>query len=282
MAEKDSRTYIRVHDGMPDHPKIDGLSDGAFRLLVTMWCWCSRHLTDGLIPGPTWLKRGTLKSRGELVSAGLVDLTDDGMVRMHDYTDHQRTAEEVEQVREARSKSGEYGNHVKWHSKRGIVDPDCDHCSQSDRETVANASQRRSQNDRKSSLQTQTETEVLTNVSTLGARIPRTTGKGTRLPEPFAVDEAMKEWAVERGMQPQWVLAQTERFVNYWLAMPGQKGVKTDWRATWRNWLLKGQDDAPAYSAPAATRKHVPLSVPDHIDPDDGPAYAAWLRSEAK
>lgn len=82
-------------------------------------------------------------------------------------------------------------------------------------------------------------------------RLPRG-GKGTRIPEPFVVDEAMKDWAVERHMQPQWVVRQTERFVNYWTAMAGAKGVKTDWRATWRNWLLKAQDDAPA-TGPAPT-----------------------------
>jgi hypothetical protein len=90
------------------------------------------------------------------------------------------------------------------------------------------------------------------------ARIPRAGNKGIRIPEPFTVDEAMKDWAVERRMNPTWVMRQTERFVNYWTAQPGQKGVKTDWRATWRNWLLKAQDDAPAYSAPVdpATRTY--------------------------
>lgn len=90
------------------------------------------------------------------------------------------------------------------------------------------------------------------------ARIPRATSKGTRIPDPFIVDEAMKDWAVERNMAPAWVLKQTERFSNYWTAKPGKDGVKVDWRATWRNWLLKAQDDAPAYSAPVdpATRTY--------------------------
>jgi hypothetical protein len=84
------------------------------------------------------------------------------------------------------------------------------------------------------------------------ARIPRSNGKGTRIPEPFIVDEPMKEWALERNMQPQWVLRQTERFTNYWQAKPGKDGVKVDWRATWRNWLLKAQDDAPAAASPVS------------------------------
>lgn len=83
-------------------------------------------------------------------------------------------------------------------------------------------------------------------------KLPRASIKGTRIPDPFTVDEAMKDWAIERRMDPQWVLRQTERFINYWTAVAGAKGVKTDWRATWRNWLLKAQDDAPA-AGPAPT-----------------------------
>src|SRR5437867_558116 len=112
-GEKDSRTYVRIHDGMPDHPKVDGLSDAAFRLLVTVWCWCSRHLTDGHVPAATWQKRGKEKVRGELVSAGLVDLREDGSVYMHDYVDHQRTAEEVSRIREARREAGSKGGKAK-------------------------------------------------------------------------------------------------------------------------------------------------------------------------
>jgi hypothetical protein len=66
----DSRTYIRVHDGFLDHPKIQGLSDRAIRLLLEMWTWCSRYLTDGSMPLNLWDRRGTAKARRELVTAG--------------------------------------------------------------------------------------------------------------------------------------------------------------------------------------------------------------------
>jgi HNH endonuclease len=69
---RDERTYITVHDGMPDHPKIDGLSDTAFRLLVTMWCWCSRHKTDGRIPPAALREFRRRRAVTALVSAGLV------------------------------------------------------------------------------------------------------------------------------------------------------------------------------------------------------------------
>lgn len=104
----DNRTFIKVHDGMPDHPKIEGLSDAAFRLLVTTWCWCSRQHTDGRVPAAVWKKRGTPKARRELAEAGLTEEVDGG-IAMHDYLDHQRSAEQIEDFRRKKQAAGRKG-----------------------------------------------------------------------------------------------------------------------------------------------------------------------------
>jgi hypothetical protein len=38
--------------------------------------------------------------------------------------------------------------------------------------------------------------------------------------------------------------AETEKFVDYWRAKPGQAAMKRDWVATWRNWMSRAQEDA--------------------------------------
>lgn len=121
----DDRTYIRLHDGMPDHPKVESLSDRAFRLLVETWCWCSRHLTDGRVPAAIWAKRGTPKARRELLAAGLVQDCGDHFV-MHDYLEHQRSAEQVRELKAVRASVGTLGSHKRWHKTR--TDPKCPHC----------------------------------------------------------------------------------------------------------------------------------------------------------
>lgn len=108
----DPRTYITVHDGMPEHPKVEGLSDGAFRLLVTCWCWCSRNLTDGFIAAASWDRRGTPKARRELVEVGLIEVVEGG-VQMHDYLEHQRSAEQVAELRSKRAEAGSKGGKAK-------------------------------------------------------------------------------------------------------------------------------------------------------------------------
>jgi hypothetical protein len=39
--------YLNLDDNFADHPKVDALSDGAFRLHVAGLLHCAKHLTDG-------------------------------------------------------------------------------------------------------------------------------------------------------------------------------------------------------------------------------------------
>ena len=58
-------------------------------------------------------------ARRELVAVGLAEEVDGGMV-MHDYLEHQRSAEEVREIREACAEGGTRGNHVRWHTRLGV------------------------------------------------------------------------------------------------------------------------------------------------------------------
>lgn len=124
---RDERTYIRVHDGMPDHPKIEALSDKAFRLLMERWCWCARHRTDGRVPMTVWAKAGSASARRELVRAGLVEEHVEH-VEMHDYLEHQRSAAEITDLLDKKRRAGTLGNHKRWHVPLGRLDLECPHC----------------------------------------------------------------------------------------------------------------------------------------------------------
>jgi hypothetical protein len=81
--------YLNMDDNFPDHPKVDGLSDGAFRLHVSAMCYAAKHLTDGYIP-PERVSRLTPRykpgQRDELIKAGLWVGHDTGHL-IHDYLD---------------------------------------------------------------------------------------------------------------------------------------------------------------------------------------------------
>jgi uncharacterized protein YdaU (DUF1376 family) len=69
----------------------------------------------------------------------------------------------------------------------------------------------------------------------------------SRLPADWMPDEeAIAFCQTERpDLQPHEV---ADRFRDYWIAQPGVKGRKTDWPATWRNWV-RNEKVAPASRA---------------------------------
>ena len=90
------------------------------------------------------------------------------------------------------------------------------------------------------------------------------TQRGTRLPQDFQLSD---EWiGFCRQQRPELDPRDVfEGFRDYWVAQPGQKGVKTDWTATWRNWVRRQQ--APKKTAVEERRNQMAeltrgLSVP--------------------
>lgn len=258
MAEKDTRTYIRVHDGMPDHPKIDGLSDAAFRLLVTMWCWCSRHLTDGVVPAGTWQKRGTSESRAELLMAGLAEERLDGAVLMHDYTDHQRTADEVRELREKRREAGSKGGKAKANA-----------LASAKANALADALANGKQN---SAIDIDIDISKNSLAQPDGfaefwMAYPRRIGKG----------QATKAWAtaMKRGADPRNVVAAAAVFAR---SCAGKDPKFIPHPTTWLNGERYDDEPEAGQVDPVEPRRHPPEKVPDDLDPDDIEAYRKWLR----
>ena len=100
--------YIRIDVHLPDHEKLDDLSDKAFRTLIELWCWCGEHLTDGFVRDAKWRTFGTKPVRDELVAHRLADRAEGGWM-MHDFTGpdgHQRSRAEVDEKRAQRAEAG--------------------------------------------------------------------------------------------------------------------------------------------------------------------------------
>ena len=67
--------------------------------------------------------------------------------------------------------------------------------------------------------------------------------KGTRLPKDWVLPKLWGEWAVTEGMQPEQVRKEASKFSDHWHSTAGQKAVKADWEATWRNWIRRAIED---------------------------------------
>lgn len=67
--------------------------------------------------------------------------------------------------------------------------------------------------------------------------------RGTRLPDEFCLNSEMREWASLNTPHVDLDLALAE-FCDYWRGVPGQRGKKLDWLATWRNRMREQESRA--------------------------------------
>ncbi len=243
----DDRTYIRLHDGMPDHPKVVGLSDAAFRLYVESLCWCSRHLTDGQVPPAAMQRMGgwSPDTLDELASARLLENGSGPAWHVHDYTQHQRTAGQVAEAREVKRVAGVTGNHERWHVARGFIDPSCELCEIGDASHVRSIKDRNTESGVRSELhpdrsqETETDTEVkkkrLAQVGSdddpdftaFWAAYPRKIGKG----------QARKAWRsaiIGRRVEAKDVVIASERYRDA-VRLNGTEPQYIPHPATWLN-----------------------------------------------
>lgn len=63
---------------------------------------------------------------------------------------------------------------------------------------------------------------------------------GSRLPAAWVLTDDLRAWAIAKrpDLDPDHEAAM---FADYWHAKPGKDGRKSDWPATWRNWIRKAK-----------------------------------------
>lgn len=117
-------SWTRLDDGIYDHPKVLEVDPLDRLLYVWALCWSSRHRTDGR------LRRRALEhvaalagvvdldaAARRLVAAGLWEDDDDGWT-VHDFTDYQPAAAEVDELRAKRAEAGRRGGLASGETRR--------------------------------------------------------------------------------------------------------------------------------------------------------------------
>jgi len=247
-------TWFKVDDSFPQHPKELRIPRSKRAASVGWWGlagpWCARNLTDGYLDEHMVEELGgTGEQAEELVRVGLWERVEGGF-RFHDWADWQPTRARVEERRDAEARRKQ-----EWRDRK-----------RAQREEDPPVTTGQPQDSRRDSAGTDADvrstrpdptrpdpTDTPNGVSS-GPRSSAATGRrGARLPDDFAVSDDMRRWATEQGWSSRWIDAVTERFSDYWRAQPGQRGVKTDWPATWRNWLRKEAENGRPVGAAASS-----------------------------
>jgi hypothetical protein len=79
--------------------------------------------------------------------------------------------------------------------------------------------------------------------------------RGTRLPDDFAVTAEMVAWARENHPAVNGGY-ETKKFRDYWQSRSGKDATKTDWVATWRNWIRKADENDRGRSVATGANRH--------------------------
>jgi hypothetical protein len=173
------------------------------------------------------------------VTRGHADVTVEDMASALDVTD-----EQVEQIYSAMQGRVMDGNKLTGWEKR---QPKREDSGGIESGAKSAAERKREQREREKEAQAEKEKqqchEVSRNVTldkdkdtdTESSKKPKQQ-RGSRLTAEWApADEDIAFCKTER---PDLDPAKTaDRFRDYWIAQPGAKGIKTDWTATWRNWV---------------------------------------------
>lgn len=179
MAEKDRRTYVRLHDGLTDHPKIVDVGGEAAWLYVSILCYTSRQLTDGLVPRRLVRRLTDLANPEALASALLrVGLLHEGVhdcprcplggpdnYVVHDYLEHQRSAAEVAELRAKRSAAGQRGGKRSGETRRAAAN------TEANEEALASHLVKQTRSKTEAETETETEREEVLRTSSTVAPI---------------------------------------------------------------------------------------------------------------
>lgn len=122
--------YAAVYASAPWHPKFLSVPKdkrlAAFGFWSATLAWCQLHRTDGVLSGEQL--EAVIPCRDDqrevivpmLVSAGLFEATHDG-IRVHDYLDWNKSAQEIQARREAQSAGGRKGGRRSGETRRSMT-----------------------------------------------------------------------------------------------------------------------------------------------------------------
>lgn len=262
-------SWLKIDDRLFLHPKWLATPTGARALWITALSYCGAQCTDGFVAAPVLMILGGCQEDAEaLVKSGLW-IEAEGGWNFHNFAEYNKTSEDRRSISEARAEAGRRGAEAK--------------AQQNPSKNLANDEQNLAPGSRipvppppmgegaggnpEPCAECSAEVGIAASpaVGTASPGSAKTKSqRGTRIAADFKPRtediDAMR--AQFPGVETSWLRGETAKFIDYFTAQPGQKGVKLDWYSTWRNWIRTAHERRPSRygtngSAPAA--QSVPL-----------------------
>lgn len=222
--------WFKVDDGFHASDKLNGIPArhklAAAGLWVVAGSWAANQLTDGRVPEYMLKVWGATPAVvASLVSAGLWE-HEQGAYVFRSWHEYQPSKADVDAERAA-SRQRMRDIRAKRKQKKSQDDAEVGEVFG---RTVANGSEgvRNPDPTRPDPTPNKEVTNVTSSLSKRGTRIDPAWVPGADLIQQMRAECPSVDLEAEHRV-----------FVDYWIAQPGQKGVKLDWSATWRNWMRR-------------------------------------------
>lgn len=298
----DYREFVRVSVDLPTSPKLAALNDPtAGWAYICALCYCGQHLTDGVFPTETVLRLAGVRRpvARKLISIGMWHETGHecdrcpqplrGQTVVHDYLEHQRSAQEARDLRDARREAGRRGAARRWADKSDSKSHSKSHAtghSSSDGPAMATAIASATpsamangwQDDGKPMAEVEVEEEEKKQRTTSSA--PSAPRSGTRrkpmtpIPPDWAPTQAHRDYATEHALDLRF---EAEQFRGHALSTDRRLA---DWGQGFRNWMAKSVERRDARGgrgqlrlASGAPRQYQPYRNPDQSEYDEPPPW---------
>lgn len=222
-------SWIKVRTDLKEDPKVFRLAKmgGVDRLTIVgrmwaLWVWTDAHAVDGRVDGAAASDVDEICDcvgfAESLRQVGWLDVGD-GFIALPKHERHNGETAKERALKTQRQATWRVGKSEKQVSVDGSVGASVDTMQSTSPSTLASTREEKN--------------------------IYRERARGARLTPDWEPGPDGLGFAEKHGLRNGKASAELDRFRDYWAAQPGQKGVKTDWPATWRNWVRRSADQQP-------------------------------------
>lgn len=249
--------WTKLDDGFHEHPKTVAMSDKAFRLFTCSLTYSSRHdlrgrLTRAHLAVLFRLTETTQAHVEELLELHSFDPDGSGVI-IHGFDTYNPDQDELKRKRAEAGRAGGQMSGVARRSKNEANASEANEAKRSNGTTRGG----------------NPEPEPLPGPKVKDSTARHPLSRGTRLENPFELPDEWREFA-ERERPHLDANVEGHKFADYWHAIPGSKGLKLDWFATWRNHVRgdlygRGQPAMKNGRAPEPQTIHREFVLPEYL-----------------
>jgi hypothetical protein len=222
--------WIKLECSTPDKPEVYRMADAlgiapehVVGCLIAIWVWVDQQTTDGNAVGVTRSlldrKSGVTGFAQVMADVGWLVETDNGL----EFPNFDRHNGKTAKSRALTAKR------VAKHKRESNAGGNATGNGASVTGALPREEKRREEKERGADAPTTPKTKAK---------------KGERIPDGFPAEPELS-WAKAEFPAIN-ANSESAKFRDYWVGVPGQKGVKLDWPATWRNWIRRCADNSKA------------------------------------